>query len=434
MYFSKHNIISKIKGSNEYFLINPLTKQADVLSQEDGEKIINKDYSMPELAEKKYVLTKEEENEIFNKEYLNFIDNRETDEVQIFFAPWYACNFACSYCFQDEYTNPNDLVKEEIIDSFFEYIETTFAGRNKYITIFGGEPLLSTGKHKELITSFINKATAHKLDIAVVTNGYYVNEYIDVLKTASVREIQVTVDGMHEVHDKRRMLKGGKESFSKIVEGIDALINNNIPVNLRMVIDRENINELPKLAKFSIEKGWTKSGLFKTQLGRNYELHHCQTNNQRLYSRVSMYEDVYNLIQEYPEILEFHKPGFSISKFLWEQGEMPDPLFDSCPGTKTEWAFDYTGSIYSCTATVGKTEERLGTFWPTVELDTEQIEEWEDRDVLSIEKCKDCNVQLACGGGCASVAKNNNNNKVLSPDCRPITELLELGIGTYFKD
>jgi uncharacterized protein len=432
MYFSKHNIISRIKNSDEFFIINPLIKEADILTNEEAQKILNKDFSLPALSEKKYVLPIEEEQKLFKQKYLDFVDARETDEVQIFFVPWYACNFACSYCFQDEYTNPNERVSSEVIDSFFSYIETTFAGRKKYITIFGGEPFLQAEANKEVITTLITKAAEKNLDIAVVTNGYHVQEYIEILKFGKIREIQITLDGMKDVHDSRRMLRGGKPSFDVISASIDALLAHKIPVNLRMVIDKLNVNEIPKLAKYAIEKGWTKSSLFKTQLGRNYELHHCQTNNQRLYTRLEIYEDIYNLVKQSLEILEFHKPAYSISKFLWEQGELPDPLFDSCPGTKTEWAFDYTGSIYSCTATVGKTEERLGTFYPTISLDAQTIEQWQERDVVSIPKCKDCSVQLACGGGCAAVAKNQNGT-IQSHDCRPIKELLELGTSLYFQ-
>jgi uncharacterized protein len=138
------------------------------------------------------------------------------------------------------------------------------------------------------------------------------------------------------------------------------------------------------------------------------------------------------MLKIHPEIMEFHRPAFSISKFLFDEGELPDPLFDSCPGTKTEWAFDYTGKIYSCTATVGKAGEELGTFYPELELDSDQIEEWESRDVLAIPECKTCNLRLACGGGCASVARNQYG-ELHKPDCRPVEELISLGIAHYFK-
>jgi uncharacterized protein len=61
------------------------------------------------------------------------------------------------------------------------------------------------------------------------------------------------------------------------------------------------------------------------------------------------------------------------------------------------------------------------------------IYQWASRDVTSIEACKNCSVQLACGGGCGSVAKNRNGS-VLSPDCRPIKELLEIGFRAYFAE
>jgi uncharacterized protein len=145
-----------------------------------------------------------------------------------------------------------------------------------------------------------------------------------------------------------------------------------------------------------------------------------------------MYQELYTMVQANPEILEFHKPTFSISKFLFENGELPSPLFDSCPGTKSEWAFDYTGNIYSCTATVGKAAESLGTFFPTVSKKNKLIEQWEERDVTVIEKCKTCNLQLACGGGCASVAFNATGN-LHAPDCVPVKELVGMGVSTYFK-
>jgi uncharacterized protein len=79
---------------------------------------------------------------------------------------------------------------------------------------------------------------------------------------------------------------------------------------------------------------------------------------------------------------------------------------------------------------VGKPGEALGTFHPTVTKKEEAIEEWEDRDVTAIERCRECPVQLACGGGCGSVAKNAEGT-VYAPDCRPVKQLLEMGVSLY---
>ena len=441
MYFSKHNIFSKIKDSENFFIVNLLTGNADILTPDYANKIlkvknneeITDDQFVGELKEKGYWADEKEESRLFRRKYLDFLDSREEDEVQLFFVPNYSCNFACSYCYQDEYAPTKGLLNNEIIDSFFDYVQKEFAGKRKYITIFGGEPLLNSPRQKELIDYFISTANEVKLDVCIVTNGYTLVEYMDILKHGKMREVQITLDGTAKFHDSRRFLKGGAGTFDRIVEGVDACIANQITVNLRMVIDKENIDNLSDLAQFAIDKGWTSSSYFKTQIGRNYELHHCQSSGDKLFSRISLFEKIYDLTKRNPHILEFYKPAYSISKFLSENGSLPDPLFDACPACKTEWAFDYTGHIYSCTATVGKDDESLGTFYPVTNQLKELINIWGSRDVVSIPECKECNVQLACGGGCGSVAKNRNGS-VCSTDCRPIKELLELGFGAYLNE
>ncbi len=434
MYFSKHNILSKLRNSEEYFLVNILSGNADIISKEKFEEIQNGKFTdIQEYFEKGYLTEEQDEKRNYIEKYLEFTENRENDEVQIFFVPWYLCNFSCSYCYQVGYENEVKIPGKNIVDAFFEYVKNEFAGRRKYITLFGGEPLLPGKQNKEFIKYFLQKCDENNLEIAIVTNGFNLEEYIEILKKVKIREIQVTLDGTAELHDKRRYLKDNSATFEKIVKGIDAALENNLTINLRVVIDKENIEGLYQLSKYAIEKGWTENPLFKTQLGRNYELHYCQKDNDKLFTRLDFYESIFEEIQKHPEILEFHKPAFSISKFLFENGELPKPLFDACTGCKTEWAFDYTGNIYSCTATVGKIDRTLGTFFPEVHKNFEAIEEWEERDVTMINECKECNLQLACGGGCAEVAYNKNG-KLHSPDCRPITELMEMGISHFFKE
>jgi len=414
--YSKYNIFSKIRDSENHFIVNLLTGNADILNKDETEQlqslISRKDISdvdfRNELAEKGYLSEEAEEKKLYRTRYLDFLDSRSKDEIQLFFVTNYSCNFACTYCYQDQYSNPEKQLNNDIIDSFFTYVKREFAGRNKYITVFGGEPLLNSPRQKASIKYLLEKSSEASLDISFVTNGYNLESYMDIFRNRNI-------------------------TFSKIVKGIDACLENKITINLRMVIDKENIENLPDLARFAIDKGWTKSPYFKTQIGRNYELHHCQSSPDKLFSRVSLYETIYDLSKQHPHILEFYNPAYSVAKFLSENGSLPDALFDSCPACKTEWAFDYTGQIYSCTATVGKSNESLGSFYPSVTKKNEMIDQWESRDVTSIPECKECNLQLACGGGCGSVAKNNSGS-VCSPDCRPITELLELGFSEYFEN
>ena len=427
---SKHNIITPIADSDDFFIVNPLHGSADIITAHELEMLHNQYDEKGNFADRKYLIDEQEEAKAFKMAYLDFLDNRDEDEIQLFFVPNYSCNFACYYCYQEGYSPSESKLTTEVVDAYFDYISREFAGRKKYITIFGGEPLLPGDNQRKAIEYLVEKANEARLDLAFVTNGYTLASYVELFKTAFIREVQVTLDGTKAVHDSRRYLKGRQSTFDRIIEGIDACLENNISINLRMVADKDNLGNLPELARFAIGKGWTKSPLFKTQIGRNYELHVCNSSPDRLYSRAEMYQRIYEMMQEHPEIIEFYKPGFSIAKYIAEHEELPSPLFDSCPACKTEWAFDFTGTIYSCTATVGKKGEELGTFYPVVSKNDDAISQWQDRDITTIEKCKTCDVALVCGGGCASVAKNKNGN-TNSPDCRPIKELLSLGAKAY---
>ena len=427
---SNHNIITPITDSEDFFIVNPLSQSADIISANEVSMLKQQLDPTGEFTEKGYLTDEATEKRAFKLAYLDFTEKREADETQLFFVPNYSCNFACSYCYQEGYNPVQKAVTNEVIDAFFSYIGTEFAGRRKYITVFGGEPLLPGDHQRNMITYLLNKANDANLDVAFVTNGYTLASYVGLLKTASIREVQVTLDGTQEVHDGRRYLKGKQPTFDRIVEGIDVCLAAGININLRMVIDKENIGNLGGLSRFAIDKGWTVSPYFKTQIGRNYELHFCNSTPEKLFDRATLYHHLYDLLKEHPYIAEFYKPAFSIAKYISEHQELPMALFDSCPACKTEWAFDFTGTIYSCTATVGNKGDELGTFYPRVTKNVLAIESWQNRDITTIKECKTCPVSLACGGGCASVAKNKNGHPN-SPDCRPVKELLSLGAAYY---
>jgi len=206
-----------------------------------------------------------------------------------------------------------------------------------------------------------------------------------------------------------------------------------MPVNLRTVTDKQNVEDLVHLAELLDRKGWLDlpPERFKTQIGRNYELFECYEKPDHLFSQVELWGYVAKLAEEYPVMKKFHRPDFFGIRYLVETGEMYLPSFDTCPAAKTEWIFDLYGDIYGCTASCGREEFKLGTYWPAVQKDEEKIRSWQTRNVTNIEKCKSCKYDVICGGGCGVVATNKNNGQLLSPDCRPIQELYEIGLHFY---
>jgi len=102
MKYSRFNIFSKIRDSESHFIVNLLSGNADILDSSDalrmealrnGEVLTDKKF-LDELAEKGYISDESAEKREYRRKYLDFIDSREKDEIQIFFVTNYSCNFA----------------------------------------------------------------------------------------------------------------------------------------------------------------------------------------------------------------------------------------------------------------------------------------------------------------------------------------------------
>lgn len=445
---AKNNIIVKIVSSDagEYAILNPVSGSFDIIDEKEYQVIesLNAGCKIDEeiaayLLDRGYAFNSVDEQEnaidkalkVFNKEI-------ENSEVQLLLVPTYGCNLACNYCFQHGIEGKPTLITKETVDAFFDYARNTFSHKTQkpFITLFGGEPLVNSPAQRETIEYIINKCIQENYKISAVTNGYDLVEYIDLLKKVKVKEIQITLDGSREVHDSRRGTANKRGTFDRIVSGMEKAVENGMPINLRTVVDSENIKDIINLAEFIDKKGWLDlpPKLFKTQLGRNYELFDCYAKPQHLMSQVEIWGEFSILSKQYPILTKFHRPDFKGIRHVVETGEMYMASFDTCPACKTEWVFDLYGNIYGCTASCGREEYLLGTYWPQVNLEDSTIDTWKNRNVKTISQCGECKYDVVCGGGCGVVAANKNGGAILSPDCRPIQELMEIGVNHYIEE
>lgn len=446
---AKNNIIVKLENSNpvEYAIMNPITGSFDLMSEReyawfaaaktsaDGRPQLDRD-TLDYFLERGYAyLDAKGEQQAIDKAYGEFNEEIGSAQVQLMLVPTYGCNLACTYCFQHGIDGRPQLISREIVDAFFDYARENFADRPQepFVTLFGGEPLVNSPAQRAIVDYIIDGCAREGYEFAAVTNGYDFPGFVDSLQKVRVKEIQFTLDGSQPTHDQRRITANHKGTFDRVVAGISAAVASGIPVNLRSVVDRENIFDLVKLAEFCDAEGWLDlpPELFKTQIGRNYELFESYCSPQHLMTQVELWGEYAALCKAFPVLEKFHKPNFKGVRHLVETGEMAMASFDTCPAGKTEWVFDLYGEIYGCTASCGREEYRLGRYWPAVEKNEQQIADWQSRDVTKIEKCRDCSYNVICGGGCGVVASNRNNMNIHSPNCRPVQEILDIGINYY---
>ncbi|MHB8839821.1 MAG: radical SAM protein, partial [Gemmatimonadaceae bacterium] len=210
MEYSRHNIFSRVRGRDQWFLVNLLSGEADLLDQAVADAVAAgapppADFT-DTFIEKGYWVNPAEERQRYDAAYARFKGAAAREEVQLFYLLSYACNFTCDYCYQSGYDPERATDRTAATDAFFKFVDKHFRGVRKYVTLFGGEPLLP-GNYDH-VADIIKQLNARALGLAIVTNGYTLPDYLPLLKTAAVREVQVTLDGPPALHNQRRPLGG----------------------------------------------------------------------------------------------------------------------------------------------------------------------------------------------------------------------------------
>ncbi|MFM7716075.1 MAG: radical SAM protein, partial [Microcystis sp.] len=119
---------------------------------------------------------------------------------------------------------------------------------------FGGEPLLA--ENRSTIEYILERAFASgKANFSAITNGTELEAYQDLLAPDKISWLQITLDGVPQEHDKRRIYADGKGSYEQIAQNITRALDLGVQVSVRMNIDRNNVNKLPDLADEIVARG-----------------------------------------------------------------------------------------------------------------------------------------------------------------------------------
>ena len=442
MHVSNHNIILKTPGEHTV-IFNALWGSMDILDQKEVdilEKIkatgdcYQDEETVAAFIEAGYVSVNEAvENAKFASEYQKFVQHVASMPENFFIIPSYACNLACVYCFQENVEKTYEIIKNDVIDQAFSAIEIMRAERgNKgtpQITVYGGEPLLDNEKQIKAVRRIFDESRKRGYKKIVVTNGVTLEKFVPMLMRSEVDEVHVTLDGCKEVHDARRMMKGGQGTFDIIVGGIEAALQAGLPVHLRIVVDKNNLERLPDLIHVLDEKKWQETPNFRMHVGRTYE---CGAVSMSPY-RERYYIGLIDFLQycvEHASQLKGVDFGFGGVKSALYTGKVPSPFFSYCPSCTNEFVFDLEGDIYPCPGGCGDNRLKVGTFYPQMKY-FDIFHKWRSRTILRVEKCQDCNVALVCGGGCPleNVAEGKG---IFEPACMPIKDEMQIGVNTLY--
>lgn len=315
------------------------------------------------------------------------------EDFGVVIAPTMDCNARCFYCYELD-TRSKFYMNEETEKQLIEYIINSLNGKKKlWISWFGGEPLLCAGLmdrvSKKLITYCNDNDVEY--DSEITTNGYLAGEYLDIVKSSKINEVQITIDGYNEEYEKR------KKYYDVVIDPWGTVVNNVFllseftHVTLRLNFDKNNLDSLKKAVEYLyLDERWNDNvSLYYYPL----EPVNCYQENQ-FYSE-SEYEAAYNDLYTHLYELGYYNDRPKGLDFR----TMSMPCY--CASLSMN-AIDYKGDIFQCQHLLCRDKYKIGDIWKGIIVNKEFIS-WFDG--TTPEQCKGCSVMPLCQCGC--ITKRN---------------------------
>lgn len=348
------------------------------------------------------------------------INRYNANILDLTIAPTTMCNMKCSYCFEKiEKTRMSEEVIKAIIDFFYKQIETKKI-KEVSVTWFGGEPLLGVDIIQKISKEFLVICDKYGIDYKakIITNGILLTEEVAnfLVKECKVSDAQITVDGLSNIHNSRRIyeLGNGFEIIMNNILSCKKIIN----IQIRINIDSDNIEETYKLIDYLADQDDLKEEVYVYIAKVEGDLDECFTSKQ--YSK------------HHVDLLDYLKK----KKFYYSINRtFPNPSAVSCGSiTNNNFVIDSLGNIYTCLSQTGCIEKRIGDVFNGVDVNN-NYSEW--LNVEYNDQCNRCSFLPICNGGCPLNAIEGkpfsctfNNEQYL----KIISNYYEINSGEYEND
>ena len=349
----------------------------------EGEKLLLK------MSSQKFFGHEEDQNKL--------TEIRETLESQkisiMYIIVTSTCNLACKYCYLSEALNQensrsmDEVTASKAIDMFSRIVKNDRVEKPEII-FYGGEPLLDT----KLMEFALNYASTiiPNCRFTLNTNGTVINEHsIRLLKHYDV-EVSLSIDGPKDIHNRFRIDRSGKGTFSKAITGYKKLQKNNVRVGISCTITPENVNRLEEITNWLIDELNISSLGFNLMIGKVND-----TKCEEVYSN--------NAAKALIECFKIARDaGVYEERVMRRVNSLSDGQLslNDCGGCGQQIVVTPTGQIGVCQAFMNMGDN----FIPIDEVEDPSHHElwaqWRRRSPFNIHECLDCEVLGICGGGC----------------------------------
>jgi len=355
--------------------------------------------------------------------------------------PTYRCNLRCFYCFQEHALHEGtglgsrDMTPAEAIHLITALDQVggpgprVGEGKGRYLTLFGGEPLMESTR--ETVAAIVAEGRVRGYRIGAVTNGVSLAAFKNLLAPDAIRWVQVTLDGLHVMNDRRRlpMADGG---FSKIAEGISLALQKGVQVSVRSNVDKSLTESVCELEAWAEAQGWTAHKNF------SWYMTPIETHANAGLNRVTI--PVQDLIETVGRLgsgqikVPYRGKFLRLFDSMTKEGLGDHIETSSCGAHTRMYFFDPHGLIYACAEQVGNPNLAIGKVTlGEVAFDEKKASVWLTRHVGNMPICSQCSTAFFCGGGCANAAQIETGN-FFGPRCNGIKEAFQIAGRQYLRE
>ena len=396
MKVSKYNIFLEDEANEEGILsYNSLTGAMALIEYEKYNHLKDFELKGIEIPDKKFSDDLFEGGFIINDDVdelkllkLNLLQSRyRTGNLGLTIATTLACNFRCVYCYEKKARLKGEMSKE-IQKDIIEFVKSKIKHLSSLsITWYGGEPLCAWSVIENLSRELIRLCEENDVayDANIITNGYLLTKDIaKKLTEFKVKNVQITIDGPKEIHDKRRFLADGSGTYDKIMANLKECSRVLEQIGIRINTDIENIDRVKEIIQTLNE--------FELQSKTHITLGFVESINNS-YKKEKCFE--YSDFQR--KQVELVKEGV-----LKPASFYPQPRFNYCGADSgAALVIDPEGKLYKCWCDIGVNEKIIGDIKNLEKIrNMEVFTDYMLYDPTEDEECQQCICLPFCKGGC----------------------------------
>ena len=357
------------------------------------------------------------------------------------------CNLNCKYCFEEH--NKNTMT-EEVAKAGIDFLIANAIENNVPdigVTLFGGEPLLNMDIAEYLMDYATTQSRIKRVNFnaSIITNGTIMNDRVKkfVKKYVDIMSVQISIDGIKEVHDMYRVTNTGKGSFDMVESNLQDWIDlyKDYPGNFSIhgCSNNKTLSKLFESFKYFFEKWDIERQWYMPINSNDWTLEDAK-----------LYDSELNKIADY--LIEVTRKSGN-TRALMAYAPLNKCTFDAFPSSpcgagKTYCTVTAHGHLYPCHQIYFNDVEESMKFGNVLDLDNSDLsrisifESYDRKDLSCVKEDPDCDAYgcyicigdnikengsiLSVAGGCGPRCSMSKSERTIQK--RLMKELEKMGL------